>query len=273
MHTSTIDSGIDHERASMTNPHTEPGAPGEGADAGEERGRAGWLRWVLLAAGAALLYLVVQAVGERLPAAFEWVEGLGAWGPIGYIALYIGATVLMVPGLVLTLAGGALFGLAKGIAWVFIGAVFGSGASFLVGRYLARGAIESRIASNPRFDAIDRAVGADGLRMVFLLRLSPVFPFAFLNYALGLTRVRFRDYMIAAVGMLPGTVLYVYYGALIGDVARVAGGVSKERGPVEWALMVVGLLATFAVTWVVTRRARAAIAEVEAADAAEATAA
>lgn len=229
-----------------------------------------WARGAILAAAMVAVFLVVRSLGDQLPAAFEWVEGLGAWGPIGYIALYVGATVLMVPGLVMTLAGGALFGLGAGTAWVFIGATIGSGAAFLVGRHLARSAIEHRIAGNPRFDAIDRAVGADGLRMVFLLRLSPVFPFVFLNYALGLTRISFRDYMLAAVGMLPGTLLYVYYGALIGDVARVAGGVPKERGPLEWSLMLLGLAATFGVTWLVTRRARAALAEVDALKALEA---
>jgi uncharacterized membrane protein YdjX (TVP38/TMEM64 family) len=244
----------------------------EAGPAPEARSAPSWLRWVILAAAAVALYFVVGALGERLPAAFAWVEGLGAWGPIGYVALYVGATVLMVPGLVMTLAGGALFGLAAGTAWVFIGATIGSGGAFLVGRYLARSRIEHRIAGNPRFDAIDRAVGADGLRMVFLLRLSPVFPFVFLNYALGLTRVRFRDYMLAAFGMLPGTVLYVYYGALIGDVARVAGGVQKERGPLEWSLMILGLAATFGVTWLVTKRARAALAEVDALKDAEADA-
>jgi len=250
----------------VTGAHTGPDEPSANGGA---RGRR-WFRTAILAAGAAAVLYAVRGLGDQLPAAFEWIEGLGAWGPIGYVVLYVGATVMMVPGLVLTLAGGALFGLVAGTLWVFIGATLGSGAAFLVGRHLARSAIEHRIAGHPRFDAIDRAVAADGLRMVFLLRLSPVFPFVFLNYALGLTRIAFRDYMLAAVGMLPATVLYVYYGALIGDVARVAGGVPKERGPLEWSLMLLGLAATFGVTWLVTRRARAALASVDALKAAEA---
>src|SRR5439155_1410723 len=101
-------------------------------------------------------------------------------------------------------------------------ATLGASAAFLVGRYLARAAVERRIAANPRFAAIDRAVGAEGRKIVFLLRLSPVFPFNLLNYALGLTRVRFADFFLASVGMLPGTVLYVYSGKLIGDVTGLA---------------------------------------------------
>jgi uncharacterized membrane protein YdjX (TVP38/TMEM64 family) len=112
----------------------------------------------------------------------------------------------------------------------------------------------------PRFAAIDRAIGREGRKIVFLLRLSPVFPFVLLNYALGLTRVRLRDYAVAALGMLPGTLLYVYYGKLAGDVATLAAdGTETERGAGYWTLMALGLLATIAVTTVVTRTARRAL--------------
>src|SRR5438128_355845 len=125
----------------------------------------------------------------------------------------------------------------------------------------ARTAVERRIAANPRFAAIDRAVGAEGRKIVFLLRLSPVFPFNLLNYALGLTRVRFADYFLASAGMLPGTVLYVYSGKLLGDVTALAGGASVEKGAGYYAVLVLGLAATVAVTTVVTRTARRALGE------------
>ena len=105
------------------------------------------------------------------------------------------------------------------------------------------------------------AVGAEGWKIVFLLRLSPVFPFNLLNYALGLTRVRFADYLTASVGMLPGTVLYVYSGKLLGDVTALAGGAAVEKGAGYYAVVVLGLLATVAVTVVVTRAARRALGE------------
>jgi len=94
-----------------------------------------------------------------------------------------------------------------------------------------------------------------------LLRLSPVFPFNLLNYALGLTKVRFGDYLIACIGMLPGSLLYVYYGALAGEVAALAGGEAPEKGAGYFALLAVGLVATIAVTTVVTRSARRALDE------------
>ncbi len=226
-------------------------------------GRPGWIRWVGIAGVVAVLALLAPRLGEALPQLFAWVEGLGAWGPIAYIVIYTVSTVLVLPGSIITLAGGALFGLVEGTAWVFAGAMLGSGAAFLIGRYLARGAVEDRIARYERFAAVDRAVGRDGLRMVFLLRLSPIFPFSLLNYALGLTSVRFRDYMLAGFGMLPGTLLYVYYGKVAGDLAQLASGVPQERGVVEWLLLLLGLAATIGVTIVVTRRARAALQELD----------
>ena len=115
---------------------------------------------------------------------------------------------------------------------------------------------------NERFAAIDRAVGEQGRKIVFLLRLSPVFPFNLLNYALGLTKVRFSDYMLASIGMLPGTLLYVYYGALAGEVAALVGGVAPAKGAEYYAVLAIGLAATIAVTTVVTRIARKALREV-----------
>ena len=191
----------------------------------------------------------------------EWVEGLGALGPIVFILGYIGATVAFIPGSVLTVAAGAIFGLGKGVLYVMTGATLGSSVAFLLARYVAREAVEQRIAGNAKFAAVDRAVGREGWKIVVLLRLSPVFPYNLLNYGLGLTKVRFRDYVLASIGMLPGSFLYTYSGFLVGDVIRLAGDAGPERGPLYYAVVVIGLLATIAVTAVVTKTARQAITE------------
>jgi len=167
-----------------------------------------------------------------------------------------------VPGSVLTLAAGAIFGLGRGVLVVFAGAVTGSALAFLIARYFARGALERRFGQDPRFASIDGAIEREGRRMVFLLRLSPVFPFSLLNYALGLTRVRFADYLAASAGMLPGTVLYVYYGKVAGDVAALAGGAAPSGGAGRWVVLGLGLAATVAVTFQVTRLARRSLASV-----------
>jgi uncharacterized membrane protein YdjX (TVP38/TMEM64 family) len=169
--------------------------------------------------------------------------------------------VAFVPASLLTLAGGAIFGVAKGTAYVFAAAVLGSSLAFLVSRYFARSAIERRLAGNERFAAIDGAVREHGRWIVFLLRLSPVFPFNLLNYALGLTSVRFADYLVASFGMLPGTLLYVYSGKAVGDVAALAGGAAPARGGLYYALLALGLTATAVVTVLVTRIARRALAD------------
>lgn len=218
-------------------------------------------RIALVICAVVALIVVGRQAGSYVPQFARWVDGLGVWGPLVFIVGYALAAVAFVPGSLLTLAAGAIFGLTRGVVYVFIAATLGSAAAFLVSRYLARAAVERRLARNPRFAAIDRAVGAQGRKIVFLLRLSPVFPFNLLNYGLGLTQVRFADYMIAAIGMLPGTLLYVYYGKLVGDVAALAGGAAPEKGAGYYAVLVVGLVATVVVTTLVTRVARRALNE------------
>ena len=216
-------------------------------------------RIVLAVLAIAVLVPAGLLAREHLQEFLGWLDGLGPWGPAVFILGYAVATVAFAPGSVLTLAAGALFGLVRGVVIVLIGATLGAAASFLVARYLARAAIERRLAGNERFTAIDRAIAEQGRKIVFLLRLSPVFPFNLLNYGLGLTRVRFVDYVVASVGMLPGTILYVYYGKLARDVAQLAGGAPAGRGAGYYVVAGLGLLATIAVTFVVTRIARRAL--------------
>jgi uncharacterized membrane protein YdjX (TVP38/TMEM64 family) len=220
------------------------------------------LRRILI--GAAVLIGLVAAArlgGGYVETFRAQVEGLGVWGPVVFILGYALAVVAFVPASVLTLAAGAIFGIAAGTVYVFFAATLGAAAAFLVSRYLARASIERRIESDARFAAMDRAVGEQGLRIVALMRLSPVFPFNLLNYALGLTRVGFVDYNIASLGMLPGTLAYVYLGSVAGEVASLAGGAEMARGPVDYAIWGVGLVATFAVTVIVGRIARRALSE------------
>ena len=222
-----------------------------------------WLRILGIAGVAVLLVIAGRRLGALVPQFATWVESLGVWGPAVFIAGYIVATVAFIPGSILTLAAGAIFGLAKGTAFVFVGATIGSILAFLISRYLARSAIEKRLQGNTKFATIDRAVGAQGLKITFLLRLSPVFPFNLLNYGLGLTNVKLRDYAMAALGMLPGTFLYVYYGKLAGDVAAVAGGAAVRKDAGYWTVLTLGLAATVIVTTIVTRIARNALKEYE----------
>ena len=231
----------------------------------EAHGGRGRKPWVLALAAVAVIVLLVVAgrsLAGAIPALAQRIEGLGVWGPVVFVCAYAAATVAFVPGSILTLAAGAIFGIWRGTAIVFVAATTGAALAFLVARYLARSAIESKVANYPRFAAIDRAIGEQGRKIVFLLRLSPVFPFSLGNYALGLTRVRFVDYVIASFGMIPGSLLYVYYGQVIGDVAALASGVEVARGAGYYAVLGVGLAATIVVTTLVTRIARRALKEI-----------
>lgn len=211
----------------------------------------------------AVVLVVVAVAGRRLaayiPAFAAWVESLGAVGPVVFILGYIVAVVLLVPGSILTLAAGALFGLVRGTLFVLIAASIGATLAFLIARHLARDMVTRRVARQPRFAAVDEAVAREGRKIVFLIRLSPLFPFSVTNYALGLTSIRLSDYVVALGGMVPGTLLYVYYGRLIGDVAGVVAGAPVERGAAYWVVLVLGLLATVLVTAVITRAARRAL--------------
>lgn len=224
------------------------------------RGR-GLARLLAVLAAIGALLLLGRIAGDAIPRFSSWVEGQGALGPLVFVVGYAAAVVAFAPASLLTLAAGAIFGVLPGTVYVFVAASLGACLAFLLARHGARAWVERRIAGDARFAAIDRAIGEQGRRIVFLLRLSPAFPFNLLNYALGLTRVRFGDYAVACLGMLPGTLAYVYSGSLLGDVAAAAGGAAPERGPAQQALFAAGLVATIAVTVIVTRIARRALAQ------------
>jgi uncharacterized membrane protein YdjX (TVP38/TMEM64 family) len=200
-------------------------------------------------------------VVELLRSALEGIAASGFWGPLLFILLYVAACLLLLPGWILTLGAGVMFGVLKGSVLVSAGSTLGASAAFLAGRYAARGWVTRRIEGYPKFKAVDEAVAREGWKIVGLTRLSPVFPFNLLNYAFGVTKVRFWDYVLASwVGMLPGTVMYVYVGSLVGDLASLGVG-GRARTPAEWMLYAVGLAATVAVTVTVTRIARRALNE------------
>ncbi len=232
-----------------------PAVPDQGARTEKKRRLALWLTLIVVLLGLAK-YLDAHAL---LQGALHRIRDLGPWGWVIFVLLYVVAAVLLLPAVVLTLGAGAVFGVARGWVIVTVAATLAATAAFLVGRYIARGWVAKRIEGNPTFMAIDEAVGRDGWKIVGLTRLSPAFPFNLLNYAYGVTRVSLRHYVLASwLGMMPGTLMYVYLGSLAGDLAAVGAG-QRARTPAEWVLYVVGLLATVAVTVYVTRIARAAL--------------
>ncbi len=217
--------------------------------------------------GGVVLALIVATqvlpVGEWLKTFNQWVEGLGAVGLLIFIVTYIVATILFLPGAILTLGAGFAFGVGWGFVVVSIGSTLGAACAFLIGRYFARDKIQQKAKDYPKFAAIDRAVGKEGWKIVGLLRLSPLFPFNVQNYLYGLTAIKFWPYVLASwIGMMPGTFLYVYLGAA-GRAGIEAAAGEAGRTPMEITMFVVGLIATAAVTIYVTIIARRAIKKTE----------
>jgi uncharacterized membrane protein YdjX (TVP38/TMEM64 family) len=192
------------------------------------------------------------------------VRGLGTWGPVLYGLIYVAAVAALVPSWPLTVAAGAVFGLTVGTVTASLASTTGAALSFLISRYLARGLVTRKFAGHPQFAAIDREVSRSGALIVALLRLSPAVPFGLQNYLYGLTGIGFGTYLLTSwAAMLPGTVMYAYLGYLGRAGLDAAGGSARTRTPLEWTLLAVGLVATVAVTLVVTRLARRALREAE----------
>jgi uncharacterized membrane protein YdjX (TVP38/TMEM64 family) len=191
----------------------------------------------------------------------QWINSLGSLGGIVFIGIYIIATLAFLPAAILTLGAGVIFGVIWGSLYVFVGATLGAIAAFLVGRYLARGWVKEKISSYKKFTNIDQAVSKEGLKIIFLIRLSPLFPFNLLNYALGLTNVSLKDYSLASFGMIPGTIMYVYLGYLAGDLALIGNKNQPDNMIFHWLIQIIGLISTIAVTVYVTKIAKKALEE------------
>jgi uncharacterized membrane protein YdjX (TVP38/TMEM64 family) len=197
---------------------------------------------------------------DALASFLEWSQDIGPWGGVIFAIAYVPAAVLLIPGSLLTLGAGFVFGVAQGTLIVSLGSTAGAAAAFVVGRRVARDWVARRIAGRPVMAAIKRAVEIEGFKIVLLTRLSPVLPFNLLNYAFSLTGVPFRTYILASwLGMLPGTIMYVYLGSAANSLAVLLSG-EQPTSTGQHTLFAFGLAATVAATVVVTRTARRALA-------------
>jgi len=223
-------------------------------------GRIVALTLIIIALFLAMKFLPVQ---QWLRSFNDWVGQMGTAGIFIFIGVYALATVLLAPGSVLTIGAGFAFALWKGFLAVSAGSTLGAALAFLVARFIARERVAAIAQHNEKFRQIDSAIGKQGAKLIFLLRLSPVIPFNLSNYFYGLTGVKFWPYVLASwIGMMPGTFLYVYIGtAGRAAVSAAAGGEAVQHGWQYWTFMTVGLAATIVVTIWVTKIARDALRE------------
>jgi uncharacterized membrane protein YdjX (TVP38/TMEM64 family) len=199
---------------------------------------------------------------DTITAFLEWVQRAGLWGAVLFGLAYIPAAVLFLPASALTLAAGFIYGVVKGTIIVSLGSTAGAAAAFIVARTVGHRWVAATMARHPALDAVGRAVEGEAFKVVLLTRLSPLFPYNLLNYAFGLSPVRFKTYVLASwIGMLPGTIMYVYLGSAARSVAALLSG-ELRRSPGQQAMFAAGLVATVAVTTIVTRRARRALSTI-----------
>ncbi len=218
-----------------------------------------------VAAGLAIVALFVAGylldAPRYLQQALTWVDGLGIWAPVVFVAMYIVVCVLVIPGSILTLGAGAVFGVLRGTLFTAVGATLGATVAFLLGRTLLRDWVKQKVEASPKLSAVDDAVEREGGKLVFLLRLSPLVPFSLSNYVYGLTKIKTRHYTLASFfGMFPGILLYAYIGSLVRRFAELGAG-GRVTSPAEWGLYIVGLIATVVATTMVTIVARRALRE------------
>ncbi|MXW45939.1 MAG: TVP38/TMEM64 family protein [Gammaproteobacteria bacterium] len=206
---------------------------------------------LLLSLTALLVAVWMLPAREWLIQSTDWAQAHPRIAWAGFILAYVLAALFMVPGSILTLAAGVLFGVALGVALVSLAATLGACCAFLVGRFLARDWVESRLEAMPRFRALDRAVTRKGWLIVLLARLSVVIPYNLLNYALGLTNVRFSAYLFGTlVGMLPAIFLYVYLGSVAGSLTSL----EQTGAPmIPQSLFIAGLIVTALLIFLIAR--------------------
>ena len=217
------------------------------------------LKIVLAVIAVAAFFTVINLlpVGEWIATFQGWVKDLGPIGYVVYVLVYVVVCVTFLPASPLTLGAGAIFGFVEGAIVVIIGATLGATASFLLGRTIMRRRIEAMAANNVKFRALDRAIAREGGKIVFLVRLAPVFPFAYINFAFGLTGVRTLPYIVATFfGIMPATLAFVY----IADAATrtATADLDSTRLIINIAGVIVAILVTVFVTRIALRAIRKA---------------
>jgi len=216
-----------------------------------------WKKLAILFIAISLL-IAVHFLGPQtlFPALLNLVADLDTWGGLWFILLYIFATVLFIPGSILTLSAGVLFGVVHGSLLVSAGSTLGATAAFLIGRYVTRKWVSKKIQGNSQFKTINQAVSEKTWKIVVLTRLTPVLPFNLLNYAFGLTKISLATYVLSSwIGMIPATVMYVYVGSLAKDIAAL-GTSQQPLTSAEWIFNFFGLGITVALAFYIARVAQ-----------------
>ena len=203
-----------------------------------------WLFWFIL--GITLIFTchLIDFEGY-FTSMLLWVDSQGKSGAIAFVVIYAVATIICIPGSILALAGGALFGSFWGAIIVFLGGFLGAVSVFSLGRYLLKNWVKHQLSKNRYLQAINRAIAAEGWKIAILLHISPIIPFNILNYALGASKLAFKDFIIAtAIGIIPGVMLYTFLGSAFGDLTMIVMNSAQPRSKIQWLFSIAGVIVT-----------------------------
>lgn len=221
------------------------------------RGRV--LRWAAAAVALAIVVWLGRYLGHHLVALEDWVRGLGPAGPLAFLVMFVVLALFCLPDTIFAIAAGVLFGLWIGTGLIVAGVIAATSISFLLARRVLRQRVERRLERSPRLLALQRAIGGGGVRLQFLLRLTPLNP-VIVSYVLGTSGVRYPTFLIACAGLVPGLFIEVYLGYAAAHLSKVTSG-AQSHPPLHTALAVGGLAMCLLVMALVTRAARRALAE------------
>ncbi len=209
------------------------------------------------------LVLLRGPAAERVVALAGWVDGLGWVAPVAFTSIYAAAIPLLVPAGPFLLIAGILFGPFLGALYGLLGTVVGGAAAFALGRHLVRDWVAGRLESATGFSLFQEALRREGLRGAVLIRLSPVLPAWLINYALGVSPLGWRPYLLSSVSAVPTVLLYSLSGSGLGDLAALERGEEPQRGTLHYAFLAAGIAATLAVSVLLGRRARRILETIE----------
>lgn len=222
------------------------------------------IKWsIFFCLGLALVLLIKHGeLSQILVPTLQWIDGLGNLGAIAFVGIYIVANIFCIPGSILALAGGVLFGKVVGACLVFTGGFIGAYNAFILGRYFLQTWVEKRAAQNSYLKIIDRIIETEGWKIACLLHLSPLIPFNLLNYALGASKITHKSFIFAtAIGILPGVILYTFLGSSISDLTMIFTGMLDDSDrKIQWLFSILGIVSTLGISLYLAQLARQEIA-------------
>ena len=188
----------------------------------------------------------------------KWIDARGIWAPIIFILLDIVIVIFLLPGVLITLGAGFIFGVVMGSIYIVVATTIGAVIAFILARYLLSERTANYLRTKPRLKFIDQLLATEGWKLVLVTRLIPFFPFKLSNYLFGLTKFKLKDFFIGTFfGIWPITIFNVYVGSITADLSTLGTGSTKTN--LEWVIYVFGFIMTIFVVIYVTNRARHAL--------------